>query len=201
MAKTAQKYDRAAKNYDFSQQFIEKLLFGKLRTKAFKEISGKVIKIGVGTGKNLPYYTRDADVTAIDFSEKMLEKAKERRKNLHISNVTLLKMNAQNLRFNDNSFDTAISTFVFCTVPDPLKGLSEVYRVIKPDGKAVFIEHMKSGSFLLNIFLYLMNLMSVPLLGTSMIRETQKNIESAGFKIESVEKHVFDVVRLIIARK
>jgi ubiquinone/menaquinone biosynthesis C-methylase UbiE len=94
-----------------------------------------------------------------------------------------------------------ISTFVFCTVPNPLKGLEEVYRVLKPGGKAVFLEHMRSRSPFVNLFLGLMNLYSRPVLGTSMLRRTQENIILSGFNIVLVEHLLLDVVRLIVGKK
>ena len=110
-------------------------------------------------------------------------------------------MDIENLQFEDNTFDTVFSSFVFCTVPNPIKGLKQARRVLKEDGKAVFLEHMKSSKFINNIFLYMMNPLTKLLLGTSMIRETEKNIEKAGFKIEKTYYLYKDIVRLIIARK
>ncbi len=201
MEKTAKKYDRASKTYDFFEMPAEKLLFSRLRKQAFSNISGKILEIGVGTGKNMLYYPSVAEVTAIDFSGGMLDKAMIMKNKLDLSNVNLIKMDAQNLKFANSTFDFVISAFVFCTIPDPVKGLAEAYRVLKPDGKAIFIEHMKSSSLLLNVMLNAMNLITVPMMGTYMNRETQNNIEKAEFRIESVEKHVFDIVRLIVSRK
>ncbi|NJE00151.1 methyltransferase domain-containing protein [Thermococcus sp. LS1] len=201
MEKTAKKYDRFSKIYDLFESPMEARAFSKYRKKALSMAEGKVLEIGVGTGKNLPYYPKDVEVIGIDFSRGMLEKAERRRKELGLENVKLLLMDAQNLEFEDNTFDTVVSTFVFCTVPDPIKGLKEAYRVLKPGGKAIFLEHMKSESKLLNIPLYLMDPIMKALVGTSMVRETQKNIEKAGFKIEKVENLFFDIVRLIVATK
>jgi ubiquinone/menaquinone biosynthesis C-methylase UbiE len=198
---TLEKYDKASKNYDRFELPAEKLLFSRIRKKAFRSIHGKILEIGIGTGKNMPYYPAGAEVTGIDFSAGMLGKAEILLSKLNLQNVKLVKMDAQELKFADNSFDFVISSFVFCTVPDPMKGLSDAYRVLKPGGTAIFIEHMKSRSFLLNIILNLMNLMTVPMTGTYMNRETQKNIENAGFRIESVENRLFDIVRHIKARK
>ncbi|ALV63432.1 Phosphatidylethanolamine N-methyltransferase [Thermococcus sp. 2319x1] len=180
---------------------MEMKSFSKYRKRALSLVKGKVLEIGVGTGKNLPYYPEDVEVIGIDFSQEMLKKAEERRKKLGLDNVTLLHMDAQSLEFEDDTFDTIVSTFVFCTVPDLIKGLKETYRVLKPGGRAVFLEHMKSESRLLNVPLYLMEPFTRTLLGTSMLRETQKNIEKAGFKIERVENLFYDIVRLIVATK
>jgi len=198
---TSQKYSQIAKLYDLFEWPIEKLLFKILRKEAVLYASGHVLEVGVGTGKNLPYYNKSVDLAAIDFSPGMLEIAKNKKTEVDLKAFTLYEMDVQDLKFEDTTFDTVISTFVFCTVPDPIAGLREVYRVLKPKGKVIFLEHMTSKYFVLNIFLYLMNIVSTKLLGTSMIRETQKNIEQAGFTVVSVEHKLFDIVRLIIATK
>ena len=201
MSKTARKYDRFSRLYDLFESPMERRAFSKYRERALSLVEGKVLEVGVGTGKNLPYYPEGVEVTAIDFSRGMLERAEKKRIELGLKNVELLPMDVQNLEFEDDTFDTVVSTFVFCTVPDPVKGLREVYRVLKPGGRAIFLEHMKSGSKLLNVPLYMMEPFIRTLLGTSMLRETQKNIEKAGFKVERVENLFFDVVRLITAKK
>jgi len=199
--KTAKKYSRIARWYDIFEYPIERLLFQKLRAEAVSYAHKKTLEVGVGTGKNLPYYHPDIELTAVDFSPGMLRSAQEKQQNVHLKQLRLYEMDVQNLTFADNTFDTVVSTFVFCTVPDPLAGLREVYRVLKPSGTAVFLEHMKSRYGMVNLLLSVMNVFSTRLLGTSMVRETQKNIELAGFAIKSVKQKAFGVVRLIIAGK
>ncbi|WGS65916.1 class I SAM-dependent methyltransferase [Marinitoga aeolica] len=198
---TSKKYDNVAKWYDYFEGYIEKKLFSNFRKKLFENIDGKFLELGVGTGKNLLYYPENFEGYAIDFSKKMIEIAKKRKNQLGFKNIEILQMDIENLQFEDNTFDTVFSSFVFCTVPDPIKGLKEARRVLKNTGKAVFLEHMKSASFINNIFLYMMNPFTKLLLGTSMIRETEKNIEKSGFKIEKTYYLYKDIVRLIIARK
>ena len=90
--------------------------------------------------------------------------------------------------------------FLYCSNPE--KGISEVYRVLKPHGKAVFIEHMKSENFVINIILKILNFFSTWFLGTHLTRETEKTIKNAGFtKVISRNIMLGDVVRLIIAEK
>jgi ubiquinone/menaquinone biosynthesis C-methylase UbiE len=199
--KVSLKYDRFSRIYDFIEAPVERRLFSSLRKRAVALARGKVLEVGVGTGKNLPYYPVNVNLTGIDFSKKMLEKAIRRKTELSLNEVKLFEMDVEKMDFKDESFDTVVSTFVFCTVPHPVKGLREVYRVLKRGGTAIFLEHMKSNIFLLNIPLYIMHVFIKPLIGTSMLRETQKNIEKVGFKIKEVQNVYFDIIRLIIAYK
>lgn len=201
-SKTANKYSNASKLYDIVEWPLEHILFNKLRKKAVDQAKGKVLEVGAGTGKNFPYYDRNSvELTAIDFSEGMLEFAQKKRTELQWHELSVLQMDVEQMEFADNTFDCVVSTFVFCTVPHPQQGLKEIMRVLKPGGKAIFLEHMKSRYRVINFFLLGMNLVSSRLLGTFMLRETQKTIEQIGFEVMSVEYNFFDVIRLIIARK
>lgn len=93
----------------------------------------------MGTGANLPYYHSNAHVTGIDFSPKMLSKVKNTK-----SNIALEEMDVKQMDFPDNMFDVVVSTCVFCSVPDPVMGFKEIRRVVKPEGKIVMLEHMRS---------------------------------------------------------
>lgn len=199
--KTALKYTRIARFYELFEWPLEIFHLQSLRKEVIAKVAGKVLEVGVGTGKNLPLYPPDTDLTGIDFSSGMLEIAREKQQRLALQNCTLVEMDIEDMRFESNTFDTVVSTFVFCTVPHPQKGLHELYRVLKPGGKAIFLEHMKSRSQWLNAALWFMERFSIPSLGTSMLRETQKGIEKAGFTVLSSHNKIFDVLRLIVATK
>ncbi|MCL4432397.1 MAG: methyltransferase domain-containing protein [Epsilonproteobacteria bacterium] len=198
---TAKKYSRIAKLYDFFQWPLEVLSLNHLRDQVISQAQDKILEVGIGTGKNLPFYPLCADLTGIDFSSGMLNIARRKMGEIGLQQCELIEMDIEKMSFPDESFDTIVSTFVFCTVPNPDKGLNELYRVLKPGGKAVFLEHMKSSSKWLNAFLWMMDKITTQLLGTSMLRETQKEIEKAGFTIISSENKVFDILRLIVAIK
>lgn len=194
---TKDKYSRIAKFYDK----IEKMMaFNKYREEVVKQAQGDILEVGIGTGENLKYYTESQKITGVDFSPGMLKVAQGKADERSLD-VDLLEMDIQEMAFTDNSFDSIVSTCVFCTVPDPMMGLRETYRVLKPGGRAIFLEHMKSKSLILNILLYTMNVFSRMILGTSMVRDTQNNIEKAGFKVAVRKDILFDVIRIIVAEK
>ncbi len=196
-----EKYNRAARFYDLYEMPVEALLFSSLRKNALTSVSGRTLEVGGGTGKNLQYYLENTNLTAIDFSSSMLRKAKKRAEQLVMENVTMLGQDIQSLTFPEDHYDCITASCVFCTVPDPILGLQNLLRVLKPDGKAIFIEHMKTDNPLINAFLYAMNIMSTRMLGTSMIRETEKNIRNAGFTVLSVKGYLFNVVKVIVATR
>ncbi|MGD0265322.1 MAG: methyltransferase domain-containing protein [Candidatus Methylomirabilota bacterium] len=104
----------------------------------------RVLEIGVGTGLNLPLYPRDCQVTGIDISVEMLQKARERSKELGLTSVTLGLMDASDLEFPDDTFDHVLATYVISAVPDPVKTLVEMRRVCRPKGHLVILNHFRS---------------------------------------------------------
>lgn len=202
-ALTKLRYDRNAERYDKRASMMERMAFGKLRERLWTRVSGpNVLEVGVGTGLNLPFYPRSSEglkITGIDLSDRMLEQAR-RRAVREGAEVELLEMDAQALRFPSDTYDSAVSTCVFCSVPDPVLGLREVRRVLKPGGRLVMIEHVRPNGLLGPLF-DLLNPLVVRLQGANINRETVENVGLAGFEIESVESRHLGIVKLIVARK
>lgn len=188
------RYDRTSLFYDCMDWMIS----DKIRKKVIAMARGKVLEVGVGTGKNLKFYPPDCAVTGIDFSPGMLKKAAERA--LGLSNVTLYEMDAQKLQFPDNSFDTVIATCVFCSVPDPVKGFAELRRVCKPDGRLVFLEHVRSSKKFLGWLMDMFNPMVVRLMGANINRETLENMKKAELHLEQVDTVGMEILKLVIAK-
>ncbi len=188
------RYDRTSLFYDGMDWIIS----DKIREKVIKMAKGKVLEAGVGTGKNLKLYPPDYEVTGIDFSPGMLKKARARIRGLE--NVTLFEMDVQQLRFPDNSFDTVIATCVFCSVPDPVAGFRELRRVCKPDGRLIFLEHVRSSKKLMGHLMDVFNPLVVWLIGANINRETLENMKKAELYLEQVDTVGMEILKLVIAR-
>ena len=192
----AEKYNRMSAVYDLMESPMESFFYSKWRKEALSGLRGMVLEVGVGTGKNLKYYPEDCSVIGIDNSEGMLEKAREKAEGM--KNVTLLLMDAEHLEFPDNSFDYVIMTFVLCSIPDPVKALKEMRRVLKPDGEMINIEHMRSSIRWIAASEDFINRFSVDLAGFNVNRKTVENVGKAGFTIKDVKNLAFrDVFRKI----
>ena len=104
----------------------------------------RVLEVGVGTGINACLYPRDCAVTGIDFSAPMLEKARERFERKGVSNVRLHEMDATELSFADDRFDIVYAPYVISVVPDPVAVVREMFRVCRPGGRVIFLNHFRS---------------------------------------------------------
>lgn len=194
--KIRKRYNRIASIYNFVEKPMESM-FSKWRQELMDEVCGKVLEVGVGTGKNLQYYHADVEVTAIDFSPKMIEKARQKAAELN-RKIDLQVMDAQEMDFPDNSFDTVLTSCVFCSVPDPVKGLQEIKRVCKPGGKVVMLEHVRSEKSVLGPLMDVLNPIPVHIYGANINRETVKNLKQAGFRNIEVRDLWLDIVKLIV---
>jgi len=212
---TRARYDRVAPLYDLYEGLMEGLFFRSWRRLVWSAVQEhlqqvavsaaaaepRLLEVGVGTGKNLPHYPEGVEAVAIDISEKMLERARKRALKLK-KLVELLPMDAQALAFPDESFDAVVATFVFCSVPDPVLGLREIHRVLKPHGRVVLLEHMRPRSERLGRLFDRLNPLAVRLTGANINRRTVENVRKAGLAIETVKDlSAQGIVKLIIARK
>jgi phosphatidylethanolamine/phosphatidyl-N-methylethanolamine N-methyltransferase len=197
---TRRRYDRIAPIYDAMEWPLE-FRFRHWRRDLWEMVrrGENTLEVGVGTGKSFPFYPPGAGVTGIDISEKMLERAKLRAKQLS-TEVSLRVADAQRLPFGDATFDSVVTTFVFCSVPDPLRGLQEARRVLKQGGRLLMIEHVLSERPWLRRLMGWLDPVTHRLWGAHIDRETVKTVIAAGFEVTEVQDLSGDVVKRILAR-
>lgn len=174
--------------YDFMQAGAEKTFLKAHRSHLARGISGRVLDVGSGTGANLPYYPPQAQVVGIEPDPHMLRRARARAGRMGRP-VELLQVGAEALPFPDASFDAAVATLVFCTIPDPDRALAELRRVLRPGGELRFLEHVRADSPRWARFQdFVTPLWKRIGAGCHPNRDTVAAIERAGFRIRELER-------------
>jgi ubiquinone/menaquinone biosynthesis C-methylase UbiE len=161
----------------------------------------KLLEIGVGTGKNMLYYPKGVEVTAIDLTPGMLNRAYKRAAKLDVT-LELRLGDVQNLDFPDGTFDEIVETFVFCSVPDPRLGLQEIVRVLKPGGRLFMLEHVRSENRVMGLLMDALNPLAVRVTGANVNRRTVQNVSRSKLRLEQVKDLGKEgIFKLIVARK
>lgn len=195
--KVTGRYDRMAWIYDLYDAPMELMGTRRRRRALVGTATGSVLEVGVGTGKNLAHYTIGVEVTGVDVSTRMLDRAKRRIASLAIESV-LLEADVQELPFDDDTFDTALGTCVFCSVADPVAGLRELGRVVRPDGRILLLEHVRPTNRFLGRLADLASVVIRRIFGFRTNRRTEENVAAAGLEIVQVTRN--GIWREIVAR-
>ncbi|NWQ42697.1 class I SAM-dependent methyltransferase [Bacillus sp. EB106-08-02-XG196] len=182
-----------AKWYDIFMSPLEQRKFKRIRSELLKGASGKVLELGSGTGINFPLYDNVDTVIAIEPSQPMIDQSLSKQKSAVVP-IEIVNASAENLPFEDCTFDTVVATLVFCTIPNVEMAINEVKRVCKPDGKILLFEHVKMG----NATLSKMQESLTPFWkkvcdGCCLNRETLKAFSNQGLEIERVEHFYKDL--------
>jgi len=174
---------------------MEKAGMAAVRARLAGDLRGRVIEIGCGTGLNFSYYSADAEVTAIEPLAEFRLFAAERAKTV-AARIEVQEGDAQELPFDDHTFDAALETLAFCSVPDADKGLRELRRVVKPGASVRFFEHVRSdhtaAALAQNAFNPLWRWLAD---GCNLNRDTVAAIRAAGFTVERVEARAIPIPR------
>ena len=177
---------------------VKRMIPDEWRQRCADSAQGRVLEVGIGTGLMLPFYGSGVtEVVGIDSSADMLAGAAKKADSFQFP-IRLDTMDVEALRFESASFDTVVSSFLFCSVKNPLQGLSECLRVLRPGGRIVLMEHVASQKIWISTLLNIINPLSVLLLGDHLTRDTLGLARDAGFHIDRVENLHGDLVLLIV---
>ena len=181
-------------------RFFDRLLFAGGREWVCAQATGEVLEIAIGTGRNLPHYAHDVRLTGIEVSPAMLEVARARARDLGRA-ADLHVGDAQALEFPDESFDTVVCTLALCTIPDDRAAVAEVRRVLRPGGRFLLLEHVRSPLLPVRLGQRLLDPLFLRLEGDHLLREPLEHVEAEGFAIERVERAKLGIVERAAARK
>jgi SAM-dependent methyltransferase len=164
------------------------------------QAQGDTLEIGIGRGRTLPFYPPRIHLTGIDLSEVALGLARRRARELG-REVELCQADAAALPFPDASFDTAIFCYVLCTVPDDRAAVAEAARVLRPGGRLLLIEHVRSPHLVVRAMERLLDPLEVRLQADHLVREPLDHVLAEGLRVERLERQWLGVIERLAARK
>ena len=177
-------WNRLAPSYDRREALLERWI-APLRKRLWARVQGRVLEVGAGTGKNFPFHPPGADVMATDLAQQMVVRARARASELRVP-VDVREADVQDLPFPPDSFDSAVATFVFCSVPDPVR---ELARVVRPGGIILLLEHVRIDRPVIGPLMDLLDPLLVRLTGSHVNRRTVENVQRAGLEIRVMEEY------------
>lgn len=192
------KWNFASRTYDLLT-WGEEHRFGPAKTALFAKMAGRCLMVAAGTGNDFRYFPTGLTITALDISPGMLERARPRA-TAYKGTLDLRLMDVQALEFPDETFDTVATACTFCSVPDPVRGLRELYRCLKPGGQLLMFEHVRSRVGPIALLQDLMTPIT-RYFGPDMNRDTVSNVLRAGFELGREANVYFDIMKAIEARR
>ena len=189
-------YDRFAESYDRKLAPLERRFLSRWRdeTLALLPENSRILEIGAGTGLNFRHYPPAELAVASEPAAAMLALASAKT-----DSIILVRADAEDLPFNDDSFDAAFATLVFCSIPRPERAFAELRRVVRPGGRIVLLEHVRPDGIAGYVF-DVLNIFTVALIEDHFNRRTAEIAASCGLEIVEVRKKVRGAVNLIVCR-
>ncbi|SDQ90281.1 class I SAM-dependent methyltransferase [Natronobacterium texcoconense] len=178
-------------------RWLDHLFTGTYRRRQFAQADGRVLDVACGAGSNFRYLSEATEIVGIDVSEPLLEQARAELDALERGG-TVAQMDAQDLEFDDDSFDTVISSFSTCTFPDQVAALREMQRVCRPDGRILLLEHGRSDSALVARYQEWRADSHYERSGCRLTQEPLEVVRRAGLSVDDVETAQFGRLTRIV---
>lgn len=193
-------YAKEAPKYDEESGSTERWFFGsEHRGWACTRAIGGTLEVAIGTGLNLPKYPPDVRLTGIDITPEMLAIARVRASDLGRP-IALCEGDAQALPFPDSTFDTVLSMYSMCSVPDEGRAVLEMKRVLKAGGRLILVDHVRSSVAPIYWIQRLMEL--APSRGErELTRRPITHVLAAGLQIEETDRSRAGMIERLVARK
>ena len=199
-AKQQRVWDKAAPSYDKQMVFFERLQFAGGREWLAERAQGRVLEVAIGTGRNLPFYGRDIELTGIELSDEMLSIARQRAAELGMS-ADLRQGDAASLPVEDASFDTVVCALSLCTIPDPRRAIAEMHRVLVPGGRLLLLDHIGSSWPPVYALQWLAERLTIRLAGEHFTRRQLPLVRAAGLEVVETSRLKAGTVERIHAMK
>jgi ubiquinone/menaquinone biosynthesis C-methylase UbiE len=193
-------FDKQAPKYDKSMSRFERLLFAGNREWVCGRAEGEVLELAAGTARNLPFYSADVSVTGVELSPEMAELGRRRAEELG-REIDLRVGDAEALPFPDESFDTVVCTYGLCTIPDDDAAVREAKRVLRPGGRILLAEHVRSPNRLVRTIQRVLEPLAHRFGGDHLLREPLDHLAAEGFKVDEVRRLKAGWVELVAAHK
>lgn len=199
-AKQRRVWEELAPTYDRKIAFFERHQFAGGREWLAARVSGSVLEVAVGTGRNFPHYPAQTRLTGVDLSPSMLAIARRRAAALGLT-ADLREGDAQALSFPGNTFDTVVSALSLCSIPDPAKAIAEMARVLRPGGSLLLLDHVGSTWPPIYAAQWLVERVTIAAGGEHLTRRQLPLVKAAGLRIVETERLKAGTVERLHATK
>lgn len=189
-------FDRQAARYE---QNKEPSHLKRWRMELLSDAEGEVLELAVGAGANFPYYPPDVKITAADFSEDMLTKAKQKALNCNRS-VEFICTDIEKMEFEPDSFDTVVSTLSFCCYENPSELLTKIQRWCRPGGKILLLEHGISTNTFVSGAQRVLSPLLYKMIGCHQTRDILQLVHESGITVHRSESHWMNMFHQVWAR-